>query len=205
MLDSIERSGKTVDDATNDALKFLRVKREEVDVTVLDAGSKGIFGFRSKPARVLVKVKFDPEKRAKQFLREVTAAMNLPLTVTTTLKDKQLFVNLTGDDMGILIGKRGQTLDSLQYLVNLVVNKGNAPYVSVTLDTENYRQRRKETLESLAVNLAKKVKATHKNVVLEPMNPYERRIIHSALQNNRFVTTYSEGDEPFRNVVIAPK
>ena len=205
MLDSIERSGKTVDDATNDALKFLRVGRDEVDVTVLDAGSRGILGFGSKPARVMVKIKFDPEKRAKQFLREVTAAMNLPLTVTTTLKDKQLIVNLSGDDMGILIGKRGQTLDSLQYLVNLVVNKGNAPYISVTLDTENYRQRRKETLESLAVNLAKKVKATHKNVVLEPMNPYERRIIHAALQNNRFVTTYSEGDEPFRNVVIAPK
>ena len=205
MLDSIERSGKTVDDATNDALKFLRVSREEVDVTVLDTGSKGFLGFGSKPARVLVKVKFDPEKRAKQFLREVTAAMNLPLTVTTSLKDKQLLVNLTGDDMGVLIGKRGQTLDSLQYLVNLVVNKGNAPYISVTLDTENYRQRRKETLESLAVNLAKKVKATHKNVVLEPMNPYERRIIHAALQNNRFVTTYSEGDEPFRNVVIVPK
>jgi len=205
MLDSIERSGKTVEDATNDALKFLRVSKEEVDVTVLDTGSKGFLGFGSKPARVLVKVKFDPEKRARQFLREVTAAMSLPLTVTTTLKDKQLLVNLTGDDMGILIGKRGQTLDSLQYLVNLVVNKGNAPYISVTLDTENYRQRRKETLESLAVNLAKKVKATHKNVVLEPMNPYERRIIHAALQNNRFVTTYSEGDEPFRNVVIAPK
>ena len=205
MLESIERSGKTVDDATNDALKFLRASRDEVDVTVLDAGSKGFLGFGSKPARVMVKVKFDPEKRAKQFLREVTAAMGLPLTVTTTLKDKQLFVNLTGDDMGILIGKRGQTLDSLQYLVNLVVNKGSAPYISVTLDTENYRQRRKETLESLAVNLAKKVKATHKNVVLEPMNPYERRIIHAALQNNRFVTTYSEGDEPFRNVVIAPK
>jgi len=205
MLDSIERSGKTVDDAANDALKFLRVTRDEVDVTVLDAGSKGFLGFGSKPARVLVKVKFDPEKRAKQFLREVTAAMNLPLTVTTALKDKQLLVNLTGDDMGILIGKRGQTLDSLQYLVNLVVNKGNAPYISVTLDTENYRQRRKETLESLAVNLAKKVRATRKNVVLEPMNPYERRIIHATLQNSRFVTTYSEGDEPFRNVVIAPK
>jgi len=205
MLESIERSGKTVDDATNDALKFLGVSRGEVDVTVLDAGTRGFLGFGGKPARVLVKVKFDPEKRAKQFLREVTAAMNLPLTVNTTLKDKQLLVNLTGDDMGILIGKRGQTLDSLQYLVNLVVNKGSAPYISVTLDTENYRQRRKETLESLAINLAKKVKATHRNVVLEPMNPYERRIIHAILQNHRYVTTYSEGDEPFRNVVIAPK
>ncbi|MDR1913048.1 MAG: protein jag [Clostridiales bacterium] len=204
-MDSVERSGKTVEIATLDALKALRVDRDEAEITVLDAGAKGILGFGSRPAKVLVTIKFDPEKKAKQFLREVTAAMNLPLTVTTTLKDKQLLINLTGDDMGILIGKRGQTLDSLQYLVNLVVNKGKAPYISVTLDTENYRQRRKETLESLAVNLAKKVKQTHKNVVLEPMNPYERRIIHSVLQNNRFVTTYSEGDEPFRNVVIEPK
>ena len=107
--------------------------------------------------------------------------------------------------MGILIGKRGQTLDSIQYLVNLVVNKGNAPYLSITIDTENYRQRRKETLESLAYNLAKKVKQTGKKVVLEPMNPYERRIIHSSLQNNKYVTTYSEGEEPYRNVVIALK
>ncbi len=121
------------------------------------------------------------------------------------MKDKHLFVELTGDDMGILIGKRGQTLDALQYLVNLVVNKKSPYYISVMLDTENYRQRRRETLESLAFNLAKKVKHTRRNVVLEPMNPYERRIIHSALQNDRYVTTYSEGEEPYRNVVITLK
>jgi spoIIIJ-associated protein len=205
MLDSIEKTGKTVDEAVQEALKALRSSREDTEITVLDQGARGILGFGSKPARVLVKIKFDPEKLAKNFLREIAAAMNLPLTVTTALKDKQLMINLAGDDMGILIGKRGQTLDSLQYLVNLVVNKGEAPYINVTLDTENYRQRRKETLESLAVNLAKKVKATRKNVVLEPMNPYERRIIHAALQNSRFVTTYSEGVEPFRYVVIANK
>ena len=121
------------------------------------------------------------------------------------MKDKHLFMELTGDDMGILIGKRGQTLDALQYLVNLVVNKKSPYYISVMLDTENYRQRRRETLESLAFNLAKKVKHTRRNVVLEPMNPYERRIIHSALQNDRYVTTYSEGEEPYRNVVITLK
>ena len=131
--------------------------------------------------------------------------MGLIVKIDTKLKDKQLSITISGDDMGIIIGKRGQTLDSLQYLVNLVVNKGNAPYVSITLDTENYRERRKETLESLAFNLAKKVKHTGKNIVLEPMNPYERRIIHSALQNDRYVTTYSEGEEPYRNVVIALK
>jgi len=129
-------------------------------------------------------------------------AMGLVVNIETELKEKHLSINLTGEDMGVLIGKRGQTLDSIQYLVNLVVNKGNAPYLSITIDTENYRQRRKETLESLAYNLAKKVRKTGQKVVLEPMNPYERRIIHSSLQSNRFVTTYSEGEEPFRNVVI---
>ena len=120
-------------------------------------------------------------------------------------EEKHLSIELKGDEMGVLIGKRGQTLDSLQYLVSLVVNKGSAPYISIILDTENYRQRRKETLESLAFNLAKKVKQTKKNVVLEPMNPYERRIIHASLQNDRYVTTYSEGEEPYRNVVITLK
>lgn len=204
-MDSLEISGKTVEEATSAALKELRAELDEVDITVLDAGTKGFFGFGAKSARVLVTVRFDPERKARQFLREVTAAMRLPMTVTTQIKDRQMFVNMQGEDMGVLIGKRGQTLDSLQYLVNLVVNKGTAPYISVTLDTENYRARRKETLESLAINLAKKVRATRRNAVLEPMNPYERRIIHSALQNNRYVATYSEGDEPFRNVVIAPK
>jgi spoIIIJ-associated protein len=205
MLNSIEKTGKTVDEAVHEALKALRASKEDTETTVLESGSKGILGFGAKPAKVLVKIKFDPEKAAKNFLREIAAAMGLPLTVATSLKDKQLYIDIAGDDMGILIGKRGQTLDSLQYLVNLVVNKGNAPYIAVTLDTENYRARRKETLESLAINLAKKVKATRKNVVLEPMNPYERRIIHSALQNNRFVCTYSEGVEPYRNVIIALK
>ena len=162
-------------------------------------------GFGSKDAVVKVTEKFNPEKIAKNFLREMFIAMGIIVNIETQLKDKQLLINLTGDDMGILIGKRGQTLDSIQYLVNLVVNKGNAPYLSITIDTENYRQRRKETLESLAYNLAKKVRQTGKKVVLEPMNPYERRIIHSSLQNNRYVTTYSEGEEPFRNVVITLK
>ncbi len=202
---SIEKTGKTVDEATKEALKALSVTEEEAEITVLEVGSKGILGIGSKPARVLVKVKYDPERIAKNFLRQIAISMNLPLVITTSLKDRHLDINITGDHMGVLIGKRGQTLDSLQYLVNLVVNKGDAPYIGVTLDTENYRQRRKETLESLAVNLAKKVKATHKSVVLEPMNPYERRIIHSVLQGNKFVHTYSEGTEPYRNVVIAPK
>ena len=119
--------------------------------------------------------------------------------------EKELSVNMTGDDMGILIGKRGQTLDSLQYLVSLVVNKESEGYVRVKLDTENYRERRKETLETLAKNIAYKVKRTKRSVSLEPMNPYERRIIHSALQSDRYVVTRSEGEEPFRHVVISLK
>ena len=205
-MDELEKSGKTVDDAVNEALREMNLTREDVEITVIDEGSKGFLGmFGAKNAVVKVKRKFNPEKIAENFLREMFLAMGIIVNIDTKLKDKQLSIEVSGDDMGVLIGKRGQTLDSIQYLVNLVVNKGNAPYVSISIDTENYRQRRKETLETLALNLAKKVKQTRKSVVLEPMNPYERRIIHSALQNDRYVTTYSEGEEPHRNVVIVLK
>lgn len=143
---------------------------------------------------------------AQNFLKEVFATMNLQVDIQIQFVDnKQLLIEMSGPEMGVVIGKRGQTLDSLQYLTNLVVNKGDYPYMNVTLDTEGYRQRRKETLETLAFNLAKKCKHNRKNVVLEPMNPYERRIIHSTLQNDRYVTTYSEGVEPHRYVVITMK
>lgn len=205
-MDEIRKTAKTVEEATAAALAELGVSREEADITVIDEGSKGFLGmFGGKDAVVLVKRNFQPEREAENFLREIFLTMGLIVKIKAELKDKHLFVELTGDDMGILIGKRGQTLDALQYLVNLVVNKKSPYYISVMLDTENYRQRRRETLESLAFNLAKKVKHTRRNVVLEPMNPYERRIIHSALQNDRYVTTYSEGEEPYRNVVITLK
>ena len=205
-VEAIQKTGKTVEEAVGEALKELNITREEAEVEIIEEGSRGFLGmFGAKDAVVKVKKKFDPEKTAKTFLKEMFISMGLIVNIDTVLKEKQLEIKISGDDMGIIIGKRGQTLDAIQYLVNLVVNKGTAPYISVTLDTENYRERRKETLESLAFNLAKKVKHTGKNVVLEPMNPYERRIIHSALQNDRYVTTYSEGDEPYRNVVIALK
>lgn len=205
-MNEIRMSGKSVEEAIELALAELGASRDDVDITVIDEGSKGFLGmFGSKEAVVLVKRNANPEKIAENFLREVFLAMGLIVKINTSMKDKHLMIDLVGDDMGILIGKRGQTLDSLQYLVNLVVNKTSASYISVMLDTENYRQRRKETLESLAFNLAKKVKHTKKNVVLEPMNPYERRIIHSSLQNDRYVTTFSEGEEPYRNVVITLK
>lgn len=147
------------------------------------------------------------EEAAKKFLGEVFDAMEMEVIVDTKYDDaeKALDVDMRGEEIGILIGKRGQTLDSLQYLVSLVVNRGQADYIRVKLDTENYRQRRKETLENLAKNIAYKVKRTKRPVSLEPMNPYERRIIHSALQNDRYVTTHSEGEEPFRRVVVSLK
>jgi len=131
--------------------------------------------------------------------------MEMTVKIDVTLTEEEVNINLTGEDMGVLIGKRGQTLDSLQYLVSLVVNKETDNYLRVKVDTENYRERRKETLENLAKNIAYKVTRTRRPVSLEPMNPYERRIIHSALQNNKFVTTKSEGEEPFRHVVVILK
>lgn len=144
---------------------------------------------------------------AKGFLDQVFAAMGMEVTITSSFdeKERELTLDMAGADMGILIGKRGQTLDSLQYLTSLVVNKECDGYVRVKLDTENYRARRKETLETLAKNIAYKVKRTRRNVSLEPMNPYERRIIHAALQNDRYVVTRSEGEDPFRHVVISLK
>ena len=148
------------------------------------------------------------EERAVVFLRDVFASMNLgevEITSKYNTSDGCLEVAFEGEDMGILIGKRGQTLDSLQYLTSLVVNKGKANYIRVKLDTEDYRRRRKETLENLARGIAYKVKKTRKPVILEPMNPYERRIIHSALQGNKYVETVSEGEEPYRHVVVKLK
>ena len=147
------------------------------------------------------------EISAEDFLKDVFKAMDMvvDIKVTENKEEKTMDIELSGEEMGVLIGKRGQTLDSLQYLVSLVVNKYSDEYVRVKIDTENYRERRKETLENLARNIAYKVKRTRKTVSLEPMNPYERRVIHSALQNDRYVTTHSEGEEPYRRVVVTLK
>ena len=146
-------------------------------------------------------------EEVKDFLDKVFAAMDMKVEITITQKpeDHEVTITLEGDAMGALIGKRGQTLDSLQYLTSLVVNKGTDDYIRVKVDTENYRERRRATLENLARNIAQKVKRTRKPVALEPMNPYERRVIHSALQNDKFVCTHSEGEEPYRHVVVALK
>lgn len=145
----------------------------------------------------------DVDKIIRDFLGSIFKAMNMEVNIDIDIDEEGCVnVELSGSEMGLLIGKRGQTLDSIQYLVSLVVNKENEKYMRVKLDTENYRQRRKETLESLAKNIAYKVKRSRRSVSLEPMNPYERRIIHSTLQNDRFVATRSEGEEPFRHVIV---
>jgi spoIIIJ-associated protein len=204
----LEITGKTVNDAIENGLRELRLKREQIDHEVLDQGKQGIFGrFGARPAKVKIIVKNNYEALAKTFLRDVLDNMGIKCEIHIKDEKDALRVNLVGPKMGILIGYRGETLDSLQYLLSLVVNKENkdSEYKRVILDTENYRQKREETLVRLANRLAYKVKRYGKSVTLEPMNPYERRVIHAALQNHPFVATHSEGDEPYRKIVIELK
>ena len=209
-MEYIEVSAKTVSEAITEACQKLSVTSDRLDYQVMEEGSSGFLGIGSKPAVIKAAVKFEkltvPEV-AENFLHDVFTAMNMAVTVNVDYDEdrRTMDIEISGDEMGILIGKRGQTLDSLQYLVSLVVNKEVEEFIRVKLDTENYRERRRETLENLAKNIAYKVKRTKRPVSLEPRNPYERRIIHSALQNDRYVTTYSEGEEPFRRVVVALK
>ncbi len=207
MMDWVEFTAKTVDDALTEALIKLGTTSDNVEWEVIEKESNGILGLFSKPARIKVRTKKTIQGVATSFLEKILKAMNIQAKVVVEVdeEDGVVQIDLSGDDMGILIGKRGQTLDSLQYLTSLVINKESDNYLKVKLDTENYRERRKETLENLAKNLAYKVKRTRKQVVLEPMNPYERRIIHSALQNDKYVETHSEGEEPYRKVVITMK
>ena len=200
-------SAKTVNDAITEACKVLGVTSDKLDYKVVEEGSNGFLGIGAKDAVIEAAVKNSVSDIASDFLKDVFAAMNMTVVVDVKYNadDNEMNIDLSGDDMGVLIGKRGQTLDSLQYLVSLVVNKGNEDYIRVKVDTENYRERRKSTLENLAKNMAYKVKRTRRPLHLEPMNPYERRIIHSALQNDKFVTTHSEGEEPYRHVVITLK
>ncbi len=206
-MDYIEVSAKTVDDAITEACQKLVVTSDKLEYEVIEEGSAGFLGIGSKPAVIKARVKSSIQDTAKDFLKDVFEAMDLTVVINVEYDEieNSMNIELSGDEMGVLIGKRGQTLDSLQYLVSLVVNKGIENYIRVKVDTENYRQRRKETLENLAKNISYKVKRTKRPVSLEPMNPYERRIIHSALQNDKYVTTYSEGEEPFRHVVVTLK
>jgi spoIIIJ-associated protein len=203
-MDWKEFTAKTVDEALTNAMIELGTTADNLEYEVIEKESSGFLGMFGKPAKIRVREKDTVENKAKRFLKDVFGAMGIPAE-TEIVYDEQnttMDINIHGDDMGVLIGKRGQTLDSIQYLVSLVINKNCDNYIKVKLDTENYRARRKETLENLAKNIAFKVKKTRKPVSLEPMNPYERRIIHSTLQNDKFVETYSEGEEPYRKVVI---
>lgn len=236
---STEKSAKNKEDAIEAALKELEVSREEVDIEVLDEGSKGFLGLGARDARVKVTLKNSgkqtqeasakdskppvkekrmreknsvkkeslgtPEEDAKKFLSDIFRAMNLDVNIDAKMEDETISIDLSGDNMGIVIGKRGDTLDSLQYLTSLVVNQRNEDYIKVSIDTENYREKRTDALLALSARLADKVTKSGKKFTLEPMNPYERRIIHSTLQSSETVTTYSVGSEPYRKVVIAPK
>lgn len=230
-MEYMEFSAKTVSDAITEACQKFTVTSEKLDYVVVSEGSNGFLGIGAKPAIIKARVKEEEstasvkkeaasvitasavspdtsvQEQTNKFLQDVFKAMNMTVIIDAKYNaaEHTLNVELSGDEMGVLIGKRGQTLDSLQYLISLVVNKGTGEYIRVKVDTENYRQRRKETLENLAKNISYKVKRTKRPVSLEPMNPYERRIIHSALQNDRYVTTHSEGEEPFRRVVVTLK
>ena len=206
-MDWKEFTSKTVDEALTSAMLDLGTTAENLEYEVIEKESAGFLGMFSKPAKIKVRLKMSIQNTAKSFLEKVFSAMNISTSIDINLDEENsmLDIDIKGEEMGVLIGKRGQTLDSLQYLVSLVINKQSEDYVKVKLDTENYRARRKETLETLAKNISYKVKRTRKSVTLEPMNPYERRIIHSALQNDKFVETYSEGEEPYRKIVISVK
>ncbi|ABW20402.1 RNA-binding cell elongation regulator Jag/EloR [Alkaliphilus oremlandii] len=202
----IESMGKTVEEAIVLGLKELNKTREQVEVEVLELPTKGFLGILgSKLAKVKLTVLDRPEDSARVFLEDLFKAMDLEVKMAIQQKDDTLTINIEGPQMGVIIGRRGQTLDSLQYLVSLVVNKTSDKYVKVFVDTENYRQKREETLVRLAAKMAGKVRKVGKTIALEPMNPYERRIIHASLQSNPYIQTYSEGEEPFRKVVIALK
>lgn len=209
MTTSLEKTGKTVDEAIDSALSELGVNRSDIDVEIIEAPSKGLFGIiGGKPARVKVSlkpVKVDNISVAKSFLQSIFHCMDLQVNIEKLTRDDQVILNLRGDDLGILIGKHGQTLDALQYLTNLAANKDTEERVRIVLDVEDYRKRRTDTLSQLALRLADKVKRRGEKISLEPMSPHERKIIHMALQNDNRIVTYSEGDEPFRKVVIALK
>ena len=206
-MEFIEISAKNVDDAITQATVQLGITSDQLEYEVLDKGSTGFLGIGSKNAVIKARKKFSIDENVVEFLSSIFDAMKMEVEILVAVNEEEhiIEVELNGDDMGILIGKRGQTLDSLQYLTNLAINKHSDEYYKVKIDTEDYRKRRKETLENLAKNIAYKVKRTKRPVSLEPMNPFERRIIHSALQNDRYVTTHSEGDEPYRHVVVTLK
>ena len=203
-----EYTGKTVSDAITAATVDLGITSDRLKYEVVENGSNGFLGlFGAKPAVIRIILEKSLVEKTKDFCDDIFRAMKVETSVSIDFNEEEKVMNidLAGPNMGILIGNRGKTLDSLQYLISLFVNKGKDEYVRVKLDTENYRERRKETLEKLARKIAGSVKRTRRSKALEPMNPYERRVIHSALQDDKYVITKSEGEEPYRKVVIMLK
>lgn len=206
-MDFMEFSDKTVEDALTKASVQMGITSDKMEYEIVEKGSSGFLGIGSRPAVIRARIKNTIKDVVIEFLNNVFRTMELDVEILMDYDEEKRNMNieLKGSNMGILIGKRGQTLDSLQYLISLVANKESEERIHVKLDTENYRQRRRETLENLARNISYKVRKIRKPVFLEPMNPYERRIIHSALQNDRYVETHSEGEEPYRKVVVTLK
>ena len=205
-MKKVQVTGKTVEEAVAAALEQLQTSKEQVEVKILEDSKKGFFGLGGKPAVVEVTVKADPVKTAIEYLQDVTSKMGVPVTIFQRQENDHLVLDLTGEKIAILIGKRGQTLNALQLLTNMVANSDpETKHVKIVLDAENYRTRRQESLERLAEHSAQKVFITKKSFALEPMPANERKVIHLALKENRDVETTSEGIEPFRKVVIRPK
>jgi len=199
-------TGKTVEDALQSGLARLNVPKHRVKVHVLEQPSKGLFGLiGAKDAKIELELIPDPVEEAARFLKEVIEAMNVKAEIRQEQNEDGILFHLHGTGLGVLIGRRGQTLDSLQYLVNIVANRHSNTFVRIMLDAENFRSRRKQALENLCDRLAKRVIRTGKEVVLEPMSPQERKVIHTHLQNHPAVKTYSKGEEPNRRVVITLK
>ncbi|RDU37252.1 protein jag [Neobacillus piezotolerans] len=204
-MKQITASGQTVDEAVQSALAQLNAPKDRTEIEIVDEGKKGIFGFfGSRPAVVKVTLKPDPIEEAKKFLSQVSEQMGAPIEIEANREGKHVTFVMSGEKIALLIGKRGQTLNSLQYLTQLVINRFSEQYLTVILDAEDYRNRRNETLIQLAQRLAQKAVKTGKTVTLEPMPSYERKVIHTALSENSRVKTYSDGTEPHRHIVITP-
>jgi len=203
----VEKSGKTIDEAVNEALRELDTTRENVEIEVINEGKRGILGLGAENAVVRVKMEESPLQKAEKYVKSIMENFGINVEIKGSYEDESVSIEIVGDseEVGKVIGRRGDTLDALQYLTSLVVNKGEENYIRVTIDTENYRGKREETLIKLAKRTAGIVARTRKSITLEPMNPNERRIIHSALQGYRNVTTYSTGKDPHRCIVITTK
>jgi spoIIIJ-associated protein len=201
----LQVEAKTVEEAIDEALKRLGLQRDDVEVEVIEGGSRGILGFMSKMAKVNVKEKMNPLKKTEEFIKGLVNKLGVDPSISINEDSEGIKVQIEGKNVGVLIGKRGYTLEAIQYLTNLVVNRVSDEYKRIVVDVENYRKRRQESLEKFAINMANKVKQTRREVVLEPMIPNERRIIHTVLQGDSKVNTKSIGEEPNRRVIISPK